>query len=275
MRTAPPGCSAASSTSTERPASASRIAAASPFGPLPTTTASLMTGAAHGDAPAVALERVTDEPEHRRPEPHEQRPPLGVAARVLIDRLGPDPEIDAEPDRPEAGDVEMPAGEARAAECLDDHAPRLPILGSGRADVRPRRPPLPASSPPRAGRSGRLDLLELSLARHAAAPPRAAGHLGGGRPASAAARRADRRHPDAPKTAPARSCTATTAPASAAPGSTPRRSSPSSGPTPTASPPAGSRSSSSTAGPTRGSPSATNGSCACQGRGTGRCASST
>ena len=33
VRTAPPGASAASSTSTERPASASRIAAASPFGP--------------------------------------------------------------------------------------------------------------------------------------------------------------------------------------------------------------------------------------------------
>ena len=41
VRTAPPGVSAASSTSTWRPASASRIAAARPFGPAPMTTASL------------------------------------------------------------------------------------------------------------------------------------------------------------------------------------------------------------------------------------------
>ena len=38
--TAPPGASAASQTTTDRPASASRIAAASPFGPAPMTTAS-------------------------------------------------------------------------------------------------------------------------------------------------------------------------------------------------------------------------------------------
>ena len=39
-RTPPPIVSAASRTSTERPARASSIAAASPFGPDPTTTAS-------------------------------------------------------------------------------------------------------------------------------------------------------------------------------------------------------------------------------------------
>ena len=41
VRTAPPGASAASSTRTERPASARRIAAASPFGPAPMTSASV------------------------------------------------------------------------------------------------------------------------------------------------------------------------------------------------------------------------------------------
>src|SRR5206468_9114949 len=40
VRTPPPCVSPASSTSTERPARARRIAAASPFGPEPTTTAS-------------------------------------------------------------------------------------------------------------------------------------------------------------------------------------------------------------------------------------------
>src|SRR3954447_9427482 len=39
VRTAPPGVSAASSTVTGRPARASRMAAASPFGPAPITTA--------------------------------------------------------------------------------------------------------------------------------------------------------------------------------------------------------------------------------------------
>ena len=39
VATAPPACAAASSTVTSRPASASVIAAASPFGPDPMTTA--------------------------------------------------------------------------------------------------------------------------------------------------------------------------------------------------------------------------------------------
>src|SRR3954471_11170098 len=42
VRTAPPGVSAASSTVTDRPARASRMAAASPFGPAPITTAAAL-----------------------------------------------------------------------------------------------------------------------------------------------------------------------------------------------------------------------------------------
>ena len=43
VRTAPPGSSAASSTVTARPARARAMAAASPFGPLPITTACSIT----------------------------------------------------------------------------------------------------------------------------------------------------------------------------------------------------------------------------------------
>jgi hypothetical protein len=41
---------------------------------------------------------VADQPEQWRPEPDEKGTALGVAAFVLADRLGADPERDAEPD---------------------------------------------------------------------------------------------------------------------------------------------------------------------------------
>ena len=59
VRTAPPGASAASSTRTERPASASRIAAASPLGPLPMTIASSRHPASRSASWCSMLSRAT------------------------------------------------------------------------------------------------------------------------------------------------------------------------------------------------------------------------
>jgi hypothetical protein len=50
-------------------------------------------------ASLVALDRIADEPEHRWPQPDEEGAPLRVAAHVLIDGLGPDPQADAQTDR--------------------------------------------------------------------------------------------------------------------------------------------------------------------------------
>src|SRR5919202_1274888 len=69
----------------------------------------------------LALDRITDEPEHRRPQPDEQRPALRVAALVLIDGLGADPQADAQADRPEPDGVEVPAAQARVVEGFGEH----------------------------------------------------------------------------------------------------------------------------------------------------------
>jgi len=81
---------------------------------------------ASAPAPLAALKRVADEPEHRRPEAHEQRAPLGVAPLVLVDRLGADPECDAESDARERGDVAVPAAESEIVQGLGQHGGRLP-----------------------------------------------------------------------------------------------------------------------------------------------------
>ena len=57
---------------------------------------------------APALQRLSHEPQRRRPEPDEQGTPLGVAALVLIEGLRADPERDAESDRSERERLEMP-----------------------------------------------------------------------------------------------------------------------------------------------------------------------
>src|SRR3954470_14104989 len=137
----------------------------------------------------VALEAVADQPEHRRPQADEQRAPLRVAALVLIDRLGADPQRDAEPDAPERGGVEGPAGEAGVMDRLRDHGRRATRV------ARPHASPSLAAPAPRHGHplagGRRPDVVELHVAHHAAAPRR-----GGGpgrrhrpRPATAARRR--------------------------------------------------------------------------------------
>src|SRR5688572_25311630 len=57
----------------------------------------------------VTLDGVADHPEHRRPQPDEQRPALGVPALLLIHRLRADPQRHAEPDRRQRSHVEMPS----------------------------------------------------------------------------------------------------------------------------------------------------------------------
>jgi hypothetical protein len=51
----------------------------------------------HQVALFLALEGVADQPDQRWPQANEQGPALGVAALVLVDRLGADPQRDAEP----------------------------------------------------------------------------------------------------------------------------------------------------------------------------------
>jgi hypothetical protein len=55
----------------------------------------------------LSFQRVADLPERRRPETDEQSAPFSVAAFVLVDRLGTDPEADAEADRAQRERVKM------------------------------------------------------------------------------------------------------------------------------------------------------------------------
>jgi hypothetical protein len=66
-----------------------------------------------GPAPAleVALDGIAGQPEHRGPEPDEDRAALGVAALVLVHGLGADPEDDAEHHGPERGAVQLGGAE--------------------------------------------------------------------------------------------------------------------------------------------------------------------
>ena len=57
-------------------------------------------------------------PEHRGPEADEQGPALGIVAVVLVDRLGPDPEAEAEGDRAERRRLQVGAAQAGGVEAL-------------------------------------------------------------------------------------------------------------------------------------------------------------
>ena len=67
-----------------------------------------VTASNHPSGPAVGgraatpsfffREPVTEEPEHRGPEPDEKRSTLGVAALLLVNRLCANPQADAKPD---------------------------------------------------------------------------------------------------------------------------------------------------------------------------------
>jgi hypothetical protein len=77
------------------------------------------------------LERISHEPQGRRPEANEQGAPLGVAALVLIDRLRANPEHHAERDGPERQEPEMPTAQAGRREELVEHVAWIPLRELG------------------------------------------------------------------------------------------------------------------------------------------------
>ena len=79
----------------------------------------------------IGLKRVPDQPEHRRPKAHEERPALGVSALLLIDGLGADPQRDAEIDRGQRGRMQMPAAQAAGAKGFCEPGGRVPTKGAG------------------------------------------------------------------------------------------------------------------------------------------------
>jgi len=68
-----------------------------------------------------AVDGVADQPEHRRPEAHEQRPSLSVPAFVLAHRLCADPQDDAQGDRTQRHRVEGPAARFDLPQRLTEH----------------------------------------------------------------------------------------------------------------------------------------------------------
>src|SRR4051794_18635483 len=148
LRTAPPGSSSASRTSTSQPRSASRLAATSPFGPAPTTTASgipLRRRVAVGEAPQRPEDDVlaTRELDERRAV---QRDPVRRGHRVRAELEhgvlhGPRPVMDvAEEDAPAVVDgVEAGA--------LDEPSLRRPPPGGAPPPAAPAEGPPPPPAP--------------------------------------------------------------------------------------------------------------------------------
>jgi hypothetical protein len=78
--------------------------------------------------PDSTLERIPDEPQHRRPKPHEQHPALRVPALALIVRLGPDPEADAQKYGRHRNHMKVPTSQTGTLNQIDQHDfPLFPI----------------------------------------------------------------------------------------------------------------------------------------------------
>lgn len=67
------------------------------------------------------LKRVADEPEHWGPEADEQGAAFGVAALVLVDGFGADPQRDAEPYGSEGEALHVPGPQPGVVEALGQH----------------------------------------------------------------------------------------------------------------------------------------------------------
>jgi hypothetical protein len=85
------------------------------------------------------LEGIADEPQHRRPQAHEQRPALRVSALTLIVCLRPDPEADAQKYGRHRDQVQLPTSQTDAMDQIDQHdsliAPiALPLTLRDRSD---------------------------------------------------------------------------------------------------------------------------------------------
>src|SRR4029450_9869789 len=104
-----------------RPRSPVPAAGRSPAGPGPASAAARPGQGLPSRLVLEQLERVADQPEHGGPEADEQGPALGVVAVLLVDGLGPDPEAEAEGDRPERRRLQVPAAQAGRVQRLDQH----------------------------------------------------------------------------------------------------------------------------------------------------------
>jgi hypothetical protein len=75
----------------------------------------------HQVALFLALEGVADQPDQRWPQANEQGPALGVAALVLVDRLGADPQRDAEPNGTEREVLHVPGSQSGVVKAFCQH----------------------------------------------------------------------------------------------------------------------------------------------------------
>lgn len=76
-----------------------------------------------------ALERLADQVDRRRPEADEQRAAFRVPAFILVHRLGPDPEGDAQAHGAHRREVQVPPAHPDPVQLRDQHARRLPAAG--------------------------------------------------------------------------------------------------------------------------------------------------
>src|SRR4051794_32729284 len=105
---------AVATTCPTRASSSSRRTSSRPTVPVAPVTATV-------SGSLMAFQGVADEPEHRRPEPDEQRAALRVAACLLVDDLRADPQRQAQPDAAQRRAVKGPRRQADALEGLDEH----------------------------------------------------------------------------------------------------------------------------------------------------------
>jgi len=77
-------------------------------------------------SPLLAPERVSDQPEHGRPQSNEECPALRIAPFILAYRLCAHPEDDAKPDAAHGKRIEMVASRSPLAEVQPGHALILP-----------------------------------------------------------------------------------------------------------------------------------------------------
>jgi hypothetical protein len=78
----------------------------------------------------VALEGIAHQPEHRGPQTNEQRTALRVSALDLVHGLRSNPQGDAQPDRPERREMELPAAQPAFMQKPDEHAAGVPAAGT-------------------------------------------------------------------------------------------------------------------------------------------------
>lgn len=66
------------------------------------------------DGSLVTLERVAEQMEGGRPQANENGAALGISPRILVDRLGANPQAQAKADRPQRKGVQVLASQADA-----------------------------------------------------------------------------------------------------------------------------------------------------------------